>query len=342
MKRIPQIDLLKGLAIISVILLHSWNSQILLLIGAPFTIWQAVPVFIIIAGYTNTLSYLRNGVMKLHKCYEFPILFHRFKRILRPFIYIFIVELILLYYLSSRNFDVKSIIFLFLEGGIGPGSYFVPIIIQNILIIPILYYLALRNPNYMLILAFALSLAFEILLIMLEVPEWLYRLLYVRYLFAGALGVYMATSKQQSRLWLIIGSSISFIYILLVSYHDFQFWFIYPAWGGQHAPSYIWTLVLVIAGLKLLPPNFSEKNILAELGKSSWHIFLLQLLYFSGPGKIVRIIVFSINNITCCYILYALVNLVLCLCGGYLFYRLDAKYKITSCISLMPRFSKRG
>lgn len=324
------------------ILLHSWNSQILLLIGAPFTIWQAVPVFIIIAGYTNTRSYLRNGVLKLHKCYEFSILFHRFKRILRPFIYIFVAEIILLSYLSGRNFDVKGIIFLFLEGGVGPGSYFVPIIIQHLLILPILYYLALRNPNYMLIISFALSLAFEIVLIMLGVPEWLYRLLYVRYVFVGALGVYMATSKQQSRSWLIIGSFISFVYIFLVNYYDFQFWFIYPAWGSQHTPSYIWTLILVIAGLKFLPSDFSEKNILGELGKSSWHIFLLQMLYFCGPGQVVRTVIFGVNNIVFCYILYALTNLVLCLCGGYLFYYLDNKYNITSFTSLMPRFSKWG
>jgi peptidoglycan/LPS O-acetylase OafA/YrhL len=34
----PQIDILKGLAIISVILIHTYNSNILFAIGAPFYI----------------------------------------------------------------------------------------------------------------------------------------------------------------------------------------------------------------------------------------------------------------------------------------------------------------
>ena len=54
--RSVQIDILKGLAIISVILLHSWDASFLLRIGAPYYISQAVPIFIIIAAYNGVCS----------------------------------------------------------------------------------------------------------------------------------------------------------------------------------------------------------------------------------------------------------------------------------------------
>ena len=88
---LTQIDLLKGLAIISVILLHTWPEKVLLITGAPFHIWQAVPVFILIAGYVGTLSYKRRDTARLRQCYGRSLLSHRFKRILVPFTLLFII-----------------------------------------------------------------------------------------------------------------------------------------------------------------------------------------------------------------------------------------------------------
>lgn len=42
------------------------------------------------------------------------------------------------------------------------------------------------------------------------VPVWMYRLLYVRYLFAAALGVWLATCYKRPKKWLIVGALISF------------------------------------------------------------------------------------------------------------------------------------
>ena len=58
-KRSINIDVIKGLGILSVILLHTFNTEYLLKIGAPFYIWQAVPVFIILQGFNLTNSYKR-------------------------------------------------------------------------------------------------------------------------------------------------------------------------------------------------------------------------------------------------------------------------------------------
>jgi len=283
---LTQVDLLKGLAIISVILLHTWPEKVLLITGAPFHIWQAVPVFILIAGYVGTLSYIRRGTTCLRQCYGRSLLSHRFKRLLVPFTLLFIIQLVLLYFIDIKGITLQNIVFSYITGGYGPGSYFIPIILQHILILPIIYLWAIRSPKYFLLNTFLISLILEYLMIIAFVPEWAYRLLYVRYLFAGALGVWLAVSKQAIDRKVILGALISLIYIVAVNYLNFQFWFLYPAWGSQHAPSYFWPLLIIMIGLIYLPGV--SKNVvsvtLEKFGRASWHIFLVQMVFFWALG----------------------------------------------------------
>jgi len=271
---LTQIDLLKGLAIISVILLHTWPEKVLLITGAPFHIWQAVPVFILIAGYVGTLSYKRRDTTKLRQCYGRSLLSHRFKRILVPFTLLFIIQIVLLCFIDIKEITLQNIVLSYIIGGYGPGSYFIPIILQQILVLPILYFWAIRSPRYFLPITFLISLVFEYLMIIAFVPEWAYRLLYVRYLFAGALGVWLAVSQQSIERKLVVGALFSIIYIFAVNYLSIQFWFLYPAWGSQHAPSYFWPLLIIVMGLIYLPS--ASKNVvsavLEQLGQASWHI----------------------------------------------------------------------
>ncbi|WP_367121908.1 acyltransferase family protein [Methanohalophilus sp. DAL1] len=94
---LDQIDILKGFAIISVILLHTWPRELLLITGAPFHIWQAVPIFIIIAGYVGALSYKRHQNSTLLQLYSIRLLSRRIKRIIVPFIVVFTIQIIYIY-----------------------------------------------------------------------------------------------------------------------------------------------------------------------------------------------------------------------------------------------------
>lgn len=334
---LTQIDLLKGLAIISVILLHTWPEKVLLITGAPFHIWQAVPVFILIAGFVGTLSYMRQDTTGFRQCYRKSLLFRRFKRILAPFTLLFIVQIVLLCFTGIKEITLQNIVFSYITGGYGPGSYFIPIILQHILILPILYFWAIRNPKYFLITTFLVSLVSEYLMITALVPEWAYRLLYVRYLFAGALGVWLAVSKQTIDKRLVIGGLISLIYIVAVNYLNIQFWFLYPAWGSQHAPSYFWPLLIVMIGLMHLPS--ASKNVvsavLEQLGQASWHIFLVQMAFFWAFGGAVSSLFLGelcwpvALNISTVYpmvpgfTLLTCFNLVACLSFGCIFFKCE-------------------
>ena len=99
-KRDQRIDFIKGLAIISVIILHSVNESTLLAIGSPFTLGQAVPVFMMIAGYNgynSTLSCLRKGVITLKAYYEKELISKALRRILVPFCFVLILQVLINY-----------------------------------------------------------------------------------------------------------------------------------------------------------------------------------------------------------------------------------------------------
>lgn len=92
--RVTQIDMLKGISVISVIILYTLPSKALLSSLSPYHIWQAVPIFIILSGYTVSLSYLNKEIVNLKDCYESSLLFHRFDRLLKPFIFIWLIQMI--------------------------------------------------------------------------------------------------------------------------------------------------------------------------------------------------------------------------------------------------------
>ena len=216
-KRDQRIDFIKGLAIISVIILHSFNESTLLAIGSPFTLGQAVPVFMMIAGYNSTLSCLRKGVITLKAYYEKELISKALRRILVPFCFVLILQVLINYLFISRNhvMSVRELTLLFLKGGWGPGSYFVPVFLQHILIFPLILLTAIfsnaRNFRVQSIAAlFLLSIFFEYILIRLEISDSLYRLLIVRYIFAIVLGVYLAIFINSDLQKTLIGKTSKF------------------------------------------------------------------------------------------------------------------------------------
>ena len=161
------IDILKGLACLSVILTHAFDRDTFLSILGPIHINQAVPIFIIIAGYNGALFYQRRNFLFsdcLKRYYEPSILFHRINRIVMPFSLIWMFQILIIIYFSNikLNLGIWSLVTSFLTGGWGPGSYFVPVILQHILLLPILYYIALRGPDRMILIAFFINLLFEV------------------------------------------------------------------------------------------------------------------------------------------------------------------------------------
>ena len=93
--RSQAIDLIKGIAIVAVICLHTLSPGTLDAIGAQFYLWQAVPVFLFLMGLNATSSLRRRGGRTMRELYSRDYLAGRFDRVYVPFLIAFLVTLAL-------------------------------------------------------------------------------------------------------------------------------------------------------------------------------------------------------------------------------------------------------
>lgn len=340
--RLASLDILKGFAIISVVIMHTWFLPVLYLVGAPFYIGQAVPILILVAGYTSAWSFLRYGSRTAAECYAPPLVKRRLERILVPFLGIWVVQVAAAVIILGASWTLPALIINLVTGGNGPGSYFIPVIVQHLFVVPILFLLALRNPRAMLAGAFFLDFILEFLMISAGMQPATTALIYARYLFAGALGVYLAVEGPMKNRTTAALGIVGFVFIYIVAYTGISpaLWPYSVTDAVCHAPAYFWTLVLVTLGLAMLPDTARSKGwqSLGEIGKASWHIFLVQMTFFYLFWESIEVTYFepmtrlfppSIDFLT--LPVGAVITIVICCGTGYAWYRaggmLDAALK---------------
>ncbi|GEN51446.1 acyltransferase family protein [Alkalibacterium pelagium] len=280
-KRNNAIDVLKALAIVSVILIHALPDSKLYTILAPYYIWQTVPMFIILFGYNSAQSFMRKGNTTLKDTMTLDYIMNKVKRLLVPFGLIWLLQIIVQLTFYDRDPSL-SLLFSFVRGGYGPGSYFIPMIIQASLLVPIIYSVMRVHPTKWMTALFFISLMIDLAAYQLDISGSLYRLLIIRHIFSLTLGVWLGLLKGKIKLkWLIVPALFSFIYITAVHYFNWGM-IIEEYWHSQHAPSYFYVLLLVILGMKGLNLNGDSRlsRLFILTGQASYHIFLVQMLYF--------------------------------------------------------------
>lgn len=337
-ERLFEIDLLKGLAILSVILIHTWAVGIQLAIGSPLHIYHAVALLLLIAGFTGTYAYMRRGSTTLGQCYDTDLLLRRFSRLLKPYLLMFILQVIILFILFRYPFNVGSVIIYFFKGGYGLGAYFVPLIIQSVIIVPVLYLLALKSPNNMLVGAFIVNITIEFIAHNGLIPEDLYGIYYAKFLFAGALGVWLALSVRRFDLWTAVLGALSAVFIIILYYTQLlsRFFTVSVIAGISEAFAFVWTYVLALTGYLYLPKNTAHPiwRGIGEAGRASWHIFLVQMTFFSLWQPLDNAVltpmyhmfppVFSFVGL----ILMAMVTIAICTGAGWLWYRCELAWSV--------------
>ena len=137
---IDYIDFVKGIAAISVILLHTLPESVLYRSFAVYHIWQAVPVFLFISFYLG----FRNLEKKedVIKGYYSNDRFKKiFLRIWLPLLLLAVLEAALFIVVGDKSRAIGSI----LCYNNGPGSYYVWCYMQIWLLIPLIYLLLSRR-----------------------------------------------------------------------------------------------------------------------------------------------------------------------------------------------------
>lgn len=309
------IDVLKGICIIFVVFTHaSLTPEQELKLLFPFWIDMAVPFFMLVSGYVYTKSFQKNGIETLDSAYNKKYLLKNFIRYTGPFTMAYMIEFsVRVIQLFKHNWSVKAFIkdsvFIFLQGGDGPGSYYYPEMIQIMFLFPIIYVLV-KNYNWkgVLIVAFATFL-FEVLKFPYMENEGQYRLLLFRYFMLLAFGSYFAMNKMNRKNWILL--FVGFCFIILFSYTNYKPK-IFKWWTGTS----MFPVLFIVPIFGFLV----EKNIrfapLEKVGKASYNIFLTQMVYFCYLyGKIKEIIANVYLN--------ALASIVICVIIGIVFYEIE-------------------
>lgn len=267
---IDWIDGAKGVAIISVFLLHSMPC--LRETGWMLHIGQAVPVFLFLTAYLTSIRY-----ESLENYYTQKRFLNIVRRILVPALVVLAVQ-ILVCQISGHWWSWKSVI---KAGGMGPGSYYVWLYLQTWLILPLVIEFVKRVPvwcsfSVSLICAAFCEYAF-VPLQHLELAEQVYRLLPVRYLMVLYMVCVWPMLKEKQQLGFYILATISGLLMLVDVYGrgSIQEYFVPSWWEGHHWFTALYVLI-PIALMQRIPYS----AFLQVAGKYSWQLFLLQMLCF--------------------------------------------------------------
>lgn len=316
-----QIDILKGLAIIAVLLLHSLTREQLVDSYALFHIWQAVPVFLVLMGLNLGISY---GSKTLH--FEHLYTAHYFSRkamrIVFPLLIIFVLAIVAGYtWQQLYDRDVYTLGWKNLIGVLpvsGKGNYFITLLLQSLLLLPLIGYTFNRWPVATSVVLVLLEIGFQLIAAQMsyfEQDSYLYDAAFFRYLSAIVLGLWTARMIEKPFLqygWLLVALGIaSGLYLYLLQYQQWRLLPFREAWQSQVLLTFPYAALMVYLGLKAFPQqsDFFAWRVLAFVGQASYHIFLVQVLYFG--------LVQDDSNI--------LLNLGICVVAGLTFFWAETK-----------------
>ena len=279
-KRVHTVDLLKGIGIILVLVTHfSWTTDERKIIVFPFFIDMAVPLFMIVLGYTYSMSFEKHKVDSFGKAYSRKNLLNKLLRYSVPFAIMVVWEMIDPHvYLSAAPPPIIAVVRWILRGMVGHGSYYYPVLIQLVFIFPVIYFIVSTQPNRGLVICFFINFIYELLKWAYDIPEESYRLIALRYIFVVAVGVYAYHVRTLKYGCGIFVSSLGALFIVGVKYLGYKTSII-TYWTGT---SFIASLWVAPFAFYFLQSKKLHLKPLELLGKASYHIFLTQIVYYVG------------------------------------------------------------
>lgn len=136
------IDFIKGLAAISVILLHTLPKSVLYDTLAVYHIWQAVPIFLFITFYLGFRSFEKTGNV-FEGYYSKERGKKVFSKLWLPLLILAALEAIFFIFLGNNDRAVGSLLCI----SNGPGSYYIWVYMQIWMLLPLHYTLLKKCGN---------------------------------------------------------------------------------------------------------------------------------------------------------------------------------------------------
>jgi hypothetical protein len=257
------VDAVKGIAILFVLLLHALPNSI------PYSLFwarQAVPLLVVMMGFTGAWTRIRPLGTYFRR---------RAVRLLVPWGIAWVTALAIV---AVKGHAVwRSDILLGALPAPGPGNYFITIAFEFVVLLPLLRLLMRKSPWLMLGACLVVDLAFQLVFGYFDLNSYLFKASVFRYLFAAGLGMLLASGTM---LWALVPVSVAYLVALTAG---FRMPFIRPTWQSHFLLAAGYTSALVFGGLRLRYPRFLE-----EFGRASWHIFLVQIIWFGQVAHFVK------------------------------------------------------
>jgi peptidoglycan/LPS O-acetylase OafA/YrhL len=313
MKRNHFLDVLKGICILLVILTHfKWEKEQALNLLFPFWMNPAVPIFMIISGFVYSESFKRKQVSTFKEAYSVKGVVDKIIRYTIPVAMIYVVEIFLKIFVINQKIAFREILWNFLLGGYGPGSYYFPYMIQFVFLFPLIFFVIKKWDFLGLIFCGAVNLFYEVIKVPLGLSGENFRLLLLRYIFAIALGCFFSIGKFQIKKWMGILSFIigtSFIYfVCYVGYRPMYFY----RWSKTCMLAVLYIAPIAYVLIKKCTLRFKPLEI---LGQASYNIFLVQMVIFHVMGQLYAGVEASF--------LPMLITYISCIVLGLLFYKIE-------------------
>ncbi len=305
------LDFVKGIAILLVLLNHCTASAFQQ--DSWFFLWgyPAVPLFLLIQIFHAYKGGFGKKSVRWGKIWT---------RAMSPFL---IAEVVILV-ATVAMYPLEPIRHLLLSmaywGGGGPGSYYPWIYFQFAILLPLLAPLFRKlSEKSLLVLFLSLSIGSEVFCNLAHIPEWLYRLLFVRYIFLIYLGYQMVVRGVVLNILTLSLSLLSVVALYFFEVKDFRLFPVFyysESWKSFHWLCYFYIaypmLYVLCRFFYWLPAdNWLEKTV-CKMGEHSYAIYIFQLFYFVVIAPVINNLFSQIEATSLATVLFVFLSLLFC------------------------------
>ena len=125
---------------------------------------------------------------------------------------------------------------------------------------------------------------------------------------------------------MLIGLVVSIVYIVGVSVFSWKFPYFQSSWQPQTVLSFFYPLILCAIGIRYLPPIPNRIwNGISLIGKASYHIFLIPIIFFVSGLQLLFCDLSLQTSFNINVLLVSLINIVILIALGLLFYYTEPK-----------------
>jgi len=287
----------------------------------------AVAIFLIISGYLLCGS-MDKCTMK--EWYTKRNIIPRVLRFYFPFVFIFAVGLIYKIFVLRYEYTFLEVVARFILGGFKPGSYYITILAELVVVFPVIYAVVKRFGFGGVIICTVFTLTYDVCSTYLGMSPVAYKFLIFRFTSHIAFGIYARISEYEKC------KKLNFaVFLLGVSYALLCMTFkivepkIFFQWQETSfiTAFYLYPVICFVMN-KYRDSSYSDSRIsscIKAFAGATYHIFLVQLMFYTTFG-------FALNDYIANYIINIPLNLTLTVIPGivYAYYSIPFENKLIS------------